>query len=96
MKVQVFIHANYNEYDKEYHFEPWRSDMTGYAGSLVETQEIEFTPPPRDVLVNGTIAEYREQQKKIRAEAESKINVLEQRINDLLCIEYKPEATEEI
>ena len=92
MKIYVYIYAQYDEYDKVYNFHAWGYEMSGQdVGQLVEKREIEFTPPPREVMVNGTIAEYREQQQKIRADAESKVNVLQQRINDLLCIEHKHE-----
>lgn len=94
MKIPVFIHADYDEYEKVYHFKAWSQDMSGseYVGPLVEKLEVDFTPPPHEVLVNGTIETYRAQQQKIRAEAESRVNLIQQRINDLLCIEYKPET----
>ncbi|MHB1328012.1 MAG: hypothetical protein ACYC2K_07405 [Gemmatimonadales bacterium] len=92
MKIKGFIHAKYDEYEREYHFSVWTQDMTQCQGYvLVEEVEIEFTPPPHNVLVNGTIEAYKAEQQKIRAEAESKVNRLQQSINDLLCIEYKPE-----
>lgn len=94
MKIQGFIHAQWNEWDKEYHFQVWGHDMSSQesCGPLVETVVIEFTAPPREVLVNGTIEGYRKQQQKIRAEGERLVNELQQRINDLLCIENKSEA----
>ena len=39
--------------------------------------------------MNGTIAQYREMQKQILAESEKKRADIEQKINELLCIEYK-------
>lgn len=92
MKIQVFIHAQWNEYEKEYSFHPWGYDMSKSSsdcGPLVETVEIDFTPPPNEVLVNGTIAAYRKQQQNIRAHAEMQCNELQTRIDDLLCIENK-------
>lgn len=84
MKLKIYIHAKYCEFRKEYDSE--------HFGVVVEETEVEFTPPPYEVLVNGTIAAYRAKQKKIRADAESEVNILQQRINDLLCIENKSET----
>lgn len=94
MKIEVFIHAQWSEYEKKYHFRPWGYDMTsnGDCGPLVEKLEIEFSPPPDAVLVNGTIEAYRKQQQNIRATAEMQCNQLQERINDLLCIENKSES----
>ncbi len=94
MKIEGYIHASYCEYEKKYNFQIWGHDMSGQpsCGPLVEKVEVEFTPPPHEVMVKGTIAQYREQQKRVMAEAERLRNELEQRINDLLCIEYKPET----
>jgi hypothetical protein len=93
MKLDVYIHAQYDEYEKKYDFRVWSHDMTGseYIGPLVGKTEIEFEPPPHEVMVNGTIATYRLQQQKIRAEAEKNCQQLQQRINDMLCLEHKPE-----
>jgi hypothetical protein len=93
MKVQVFIHAKYDVYEKKFVFNPMAFDGTDYdCGALVGTAEVEFDPPPYDVLVNGTIKQYREEQKKILADAEVRRAAIERRINELLCIEYKPEV----
>ena len=94
MKLKAYVHAQYCEYEKRYNLQVWGHDMTGTAslGPLVEVVEIDVAMPPNDVLVNGTIEMYRQQQKKVIAEAERVNAELQQRINDLLCIEYKPEV----
>lgn len=91
MKAKAFIHAQWDEWDKKYSFHVWGADMSSQegCGPLVETVEVEFTAPPHEVLVNGTIEGYRKQQQKVRAEGERLVNELQQRINDLLCIENK-------
>lgn len=93
MKIKVFIHAQWDEYNKKYNFHPWGYDMSESSdcGPLVEKLEVEFNPPPNEVLVNGTIATYRKQQQNIRAAAEMECNSLQQKIDDLLCIENKSE-----
>ena len=60
----------------------------GY-GNVIAEQEIAIEPPPLDVLVNGTVKQYREEQRKILADAEVKRLELERRIGELLCIEDK-------
>lgn len=92
MKIKAFIHAKYNEHTKDYDFMTWSGDMSGcnMGYVLIEECEVEFVAPPRDVLVNGTVSEYRDMQKKIRAEAEEKCNRIQRSIDDLLCLEYKP------
>lgn len=90
MKIKVFIHAKWDEWDKEYRFYPWGQDMSSSSnevGPLVGTHEFDFDAPPHEVLVNGTIESFR----KVRAEAELRCNQIQEQINTLLCIEHKPE-----
>ena len=90
MKLPIYIFAKYDDYEKKYRFHAWGYDMTGSdVGVLVEKREVSFDPPPHSALVEGTIAEYKETQKKIVAEAEKKRNEIQQKINDLLCLENK-------
>ena len=94
MKLKVFIHAQYSEYSKKYHFIPWQQDMStqAHCGPMVGTHEFEFDEPPQEVLLKGTIEAYKQEQKAVMAEAERRHSEIQQRINDMLCIEYKPEA----
>lgn len=93
MKIEVYIHAQWSTWDKEYRFHPWSQDMSNQpnCGALVGKVEIDFDPPPASVLVNGTVENYRKMQQTIRAESESKCNQIQEQINNLLCIEHKPE-----
>ena len=93
MKIPVFIFAKYDDYDKRYSFHAWGFDMAGNdVGQLIEKMEVEIDTPPHDVLVQGTISEYREQQKKIMADAYRKRQEIEERIKNMLSIEYKAES----
>lgn len=94
MKITGYIHAEYNEWEKKYVFKVWSMDMssTPHCGPLVSTCDIEFEAPPHEVLVSGTIEKYREMQKQILAESEKRRSELEQKINELLCIEYRPDT----
>lgn len=92
MKLKCYVHAKHNEFTKQYDFPVYCADMSKYDsfGPMVGTHEFDFEPPPYDVLVNGTVSTYRAMQKQILAEAEAKRAQLEKRINELLCLEYKP------
>ena len=92
MKIKAYVHAQYQEWSKEYEFKAWGVDMSdvGFSPCLA-IHEFEFDAPPHDVLVKGTIQQYREQQKAILAKAEAQRALLDQKINELLCIEYKPQ-----
>jgi hypothetical protein len=94
MKITCYIHAQYDEWEKKYEFRPWSIDMsnTPSVGPLVGTHEFDFDPPPDEVLVNGTIQQYRDEQKRILGDAQAQVNALDQKINDLLCLEHKAEA----
>ena len=70
MKLKVFIHAQYNEYDHTFSYSAHYCNMQEYGYTLIETREIDFDQPNHERLVNQTIQVLREKQKKIRAEAE--------------------------
>lgn len=94
MKIKVYVHAKYEDWEKEWQFRPWSCDMSESAagfGKCVAEVEVEFQEPPHDVLVNGQIEAWRAEQRRIRAEAEKNCNELERQIGEIQCIEYKPE-----
>lgn len=95
MKIKVYIHAKYDEWEKKWDFNPWSCDMSASDsfGACVAEVEVDFPEPPHETLVNGQINAWREKQKKIRAEAEKFCNELERQIMEIQCIEYKPEAS---
>lgn len=55
--------------------------------TLVGTAEVQITLMPRSEVVSAKVENLREQQAKIRADAELKANRIEQQIQQLLCIE---------
>ena len=89
MKLTAYIHAEYDPWAKSYRFQISQVDMSPNWGPVLATAEVEFDPPPHDVLVNGTIKQYREMQTKILAEAQMKHNEIEKTIQEMLCIECK-------
>lgn len=89
MKVKVYIHAQYNQYEKTFSYSAHYCNMQDYGYTLLETQDLEFTPPSFESLANKTIKALRDQQSKILATAQSESARVEQVIDILLYIEHK-------
>lgn len=94
MKVKCTLHSQPDQYaEGGYSFSVFNSeDMSMCGYTALDTVEVEFTVPPRDVMVNGAIAAFRKKQQEIRAEAEAKAQSIEEQIQRLLCIEHRPEV----
>lgn len=94
MKLKLFIHAKYQEWSKEWEYAAWNSDMSdhGSFGTVVAEVEVEFTPPPVATLVGGQVEAWRKEQERIRAEALHAVSAIQQKIDDIRCLEYKPEV----
>ncbi|MCR4305291.1 MAG: hypothetical protein NUV63_13905 [Gallionella sp.] len=93
MKIKCTLHAQADKYaEGGFSFHVFhRNDMT-YCGYVAcDTVEVEFAEPPIEALVNGAVAAYRKEQERIRAEAHSKVSLLDEEIQKLLCIEHKPD-----
>ena len=90
IKTTAFIHAQ-RSYGGKYEFTVFQSDVSGYGYFLVCKKEIEVTADIDDnfSIDAAEIASLKEQKKKIQAEANKKIVEIEERIQSLLCIEYK-------
>ena len=94
MKVKAFITAKWDKWEKKYDYDAWPCVPSDSDRVLVEEREIEFTPPPADVLQAGTVAAFRAEQARIRADATLRINGLQQQIDEMLAITYKSEAAQ--
>lgn len=67
------------------------ADMTGYGWVKVGTAEITLTiDDPREVI-NNKVDALQAQKRSVMAEAQMKLNKIEGQIQELLCIEHKPE-----
>ncbi len=93
MKVKLYVHADYESWNKKWEFKTWQNDMTdtegfGYCVQVVEI-EFDFKEPTHDELVKKHILAMRNVQTKLRAETEVKIQNIEQQIQEMLCIEDK-------
>ena len=92
MKIKCLIHAQYNEYEKNFSYSTHYCNMEEYGYTLLETRELEFDPPSYEKLVNHTIQALRKKQNKIIAEAQKNAQSVQETIDNLLCLEYKAEA----
>ena len=93
MEIKAYVHAKWSTHAKEYEYHVFAHDnmvSCGYIRVGGETV-IQFEPHEAD-MKNATIAAIRDEQQKIRAEAQSKFMQLEESIQSLLAIEHKPEA----
>ena len=90
MKIKCYIKALWMDHSQEYIFQIHSFESTeGSSFISVEEQELEFTPPPIEVLHSKTVAVYRAEQEKIRAEAEVKRQNIQGQIDRMLALENK-------
>ncbi len=95
MKVPVkgYVVWRNEESFPEPRFETWPSDMSGigptHIGVVPLELEVEipddFDPIPEQVAI------LRKKKQEVMAQAQQRVNNLEEQIQRLLCIEYKPE-----
>lgn len=92
MKLNVTVHAQWDQWEKKYVYTTWSyEDMSGQGYTPIQTVEVEFQEPPLEVLSNKTVAIWKKEQERIQAEATQKVNELQRQINEMLCLEHKPE-----
>lgn len=92
MKLPIIVYAIYDEYSKEWNYRAGPEGMESMGWVLVEELAVEFDAPPESVLITRTIAAYRSEQQRIRADAEQKAMRIEQTICEMLCLEDRREA----
>lgn len=66
------------------------SDMTSCGWVKVGTAEVTLTFESTETVVNNQIAVLRKAKELVQAEAQRKLNELDERIGNLLCLEHKP------
>ena len=89
MKITVnkFVHVAVDGPVDSYKFNFFDCDMSGYGHIPINEQEITFEVPDDFNPVPLQINALKEAQAKVRAEAESKIVALDEKIQKLLAIE---------
>ena len=96
IKKQIHLYAVWEEYKRKWNY--YAADVAHEAMNkegwvLIESKFIEFDRPGPDADWSaGAIELTRKEQARIRAEAQAKCNVLDDRINSMLAIECKVEA----
>ena len=92
-EITVYIHAQ-RDYKDEIKFSVLGCDMSQYGYTLLETKQfsVEFDIADDFSLDAEEIKAMRAEQKRIQAEAQLHVTLLEDRIQRLLCIEHKAEA----
>lgn len=89
IRVKVFIHAQYNEYEKSFTYQAHNMDMSDYGYTFLESQEVKIRQPTVEELTNKTVRALREKQKTVLAAAQSEYNRVQATIDTLLAIEHK-------
>jgi len=88
---KIYIYASYLEYSKDYcyHVSTIGPDSEyAPAGIFIEEKEVSFEVPDNVAELNELqIAEYRKQQQAIRARAELEAKAIEEKIQNMLCLE---------
>jgi hypothetical protein len=90
--LPIYIHSIWSPYSKEFHYSLLEcADMSEYGYTRIETRQVTFVPPSRQELTIGAINALRKKQCKVRDEALANSARIEEEIQSLLCLEYKPE-----
>ena len=90
MELTAYVHASVHDLEAYTVF--GSSDLESCGFVLISKVPVTFDPPPREQQIAKHIEVLRKEQSKVRAEAESKANRLDEVIQSLLCLEYKPEV----
>jgi len=89
VKVKVYIYARVNQYsDDKIEYIPYYvgPEIGDHMGAFVLETEVEFDPPSRADIINKTVAVLKNQQQSLRAECETKVQNIEQQIQEMLCL----------
>ena len=90
MKIKLYY--GWKESCGEQELTVWNTDYVfernGYAGCGSFEIEADIQMPSHEETINAKVSELRKEQ----AEFVLKANLIEQKIQELLCIEYKPES----
>lgn len=87
--MQLFIHARYSEYTKNFSFEVYPTDMSAYGYIHLETRELTFSPPPLTNLIFLQTQQLKDKLEKVRADAQVEVTKIEEALQKLLCLEHK-------
>jgi hypothetical protein len=89
MKLKAKVLAEWQQWEHKWAFTVWPdyTDPASLGKMLLADVEVEIPDPSNITLQNGMVEAYREEQKRVRADAEEKVTQLQARIDEMLCIE---------
>lgn len=87
MKLEVFIHYEYNSSEKKFDYTVHTSDFGWLGETLIETQELEFESPPEAEMRRIAYASLQAKRQKVLADAQVKANELDAQAHELLALE---------
>ena len=95
MKVTLYVGWKQREYESEPQLTVWNTDYVceekGYINVSTIEIEVDTQPPSKAETVIAAVNELRRQHGKMIDES----NRMESKLQELLCIEYKPDEAEE-
>ena len=93
--VKAFLHWEHQPWMDKPEFRFWPSDMTGVSArrQLVSAHEFNVDIPDNFDPITGVVAALKAEKQKVLADAHVKAEQIEDQIQRLLCIEYKPTET---
>lgn len=89
MKLPIFIHTIWDRWEKKFCYVVSSQDMSNYDYTLVRQIEIPFEEPTIAHLTILTVAALRDKKKKVLADQAIKIDLIDEEIATLLCLENK-------
>lgn len=92
--TKAFIHAQWNKYSKDFSYVAYAGDMTEYGYILLEERELSFESPDDKRLRSLAAQSLRAKKNKELAEAHVKAQEIDQEIEELLALEFKPAVEE--
>ncbi|MCR4300670.1 MAG: hypothetical protein NUV51_03595 [Sulfuricaulis sp.] len=93
-----WIYAQRYEWEQEYRYTFFQGEepsMSDYGHIAVMPHELVFELPSSFTQVPAEIVILRRKIERVRAESQSKVTLLQERISKLLAIEHKPERSDE-
>lgn len=96
MKVTVkgWLHWQKSAYEEKPYYTVWQHDMSNCGPEYVPIMQVETTYEIPDSFnpIPLQVAALRQKKREVMAESEQKLNDLEGQIQNLLCLELKPEG----
>lgn len=91
--TKMVIHGRRN-YDGQIDFSLYYSDMSQYGETALMEKDVtvEFELPDDFDLTTAEVEALKKQKQQVQAEAQVRINLIDEKIQRLLCIEHKESA----